>query len=63
MPLINPGSQDNLPQIVYDEIAPALTSEQFKRIEEYLNVPNWVCPCGMTMMGRVRACTVCKKER
>jgi hypothetical protein len=39
------------------------TWEEYRRVQLFLNVPNWKCPCGLTLHGRVLKCVRCGKDR
>ena len=42
---------------VEEEIA----AEEYERVRQYINCPNWKCPvCKGVMMGRVLNCVYCK---
>jgi hypothetical protein len=39
------------------------TWEEYRRVQLFLNVNNWKCPCGLTLHGRVLKCVRCGKDR
>lgn len=53
-----------IPFPTYDEIAiPELVEKVDEFVNWYLNVPPWICSCGLKNFGRNKKCAKCKKEQ